>query len=523
MSQENQEGEFPENEEEMESASSGKKNIPSKPGKVTEATDMAKDIKDKGVKGAITKKATDTLASKAPQQVKDAMDKGADIASKAAAVQSAVTATQGFLAKVGSVLVNPVAWIVIAVLLGGFLQTLAIVSGLQVVGSNDNAKGCVDMKGGQSSSSSVTVQDSGDWLGTAQQVATWLMSTDFDRFGGPLTFAQTAGVIGNWAHESGGMNPAATQAGFASENASNEEILALGNKGGRAVGLAQWDSERRTGLVKFAQSRGATWSDINTQLEYFKHEVDTTANGKMLDDAGFDSASLSVEEATIAFEAGFERAGKPVMGERINYANQFADNYDGTYVSGGTGASCVIGSIGSGAVNTSDAVQLAISISWPERSQSYNKAGQAWGKSAAKPEYITAKEQAMSEHGADPMRDLYSSCDRFVATIVKLTMDPQIPWGSTSEQFSYLKNSPKWEEYPTKSKQYAQPGDVWVTPRGSGAGHIVMYIGNHEGRDTIAHASYMTRTGALDYASYINNNMSDNIGRSYTGFRYIGD
>jgi hypothetical protein len=495
---------------------------PQKPSKAAQAADFATTAKSKGIKGAAIQKGMEKATEHAPAAVQEKAVQAADVANKVATAQVVAVKTQAALAKAGAALINPITWIVIAALLLSFIITLTTISFTQVYGTNENAKGCMDPQGGKSSSSSVSVTNTGDWLGTATQVATWLMSTPFDRFGGkPLTFEQAAGIIGNWAHESGGMNPAATQSGFLPGTASNEQMLALGNQGGRAIGLAQWDSDRRTNLVKFAQKKGTSWNDITTQLEFFKHEVDTTANGSMLISKGFDNLDNDIDEMTKAFEAGFERAGKPIMGERIKYANQFADNYDGTYVPGGTGASCVIGGM-NGAVNTSDSIQLAIQIAWPEREQSYVKPGQPHGKSAAKPEYIKVKEDAMSKFGADPMRDLYASCDRFVATIVKHTQDPEFPWGSTSEQFAYLKKSPKWEEYPTRSKQHAKPGDIWVTPRGASAGHIVMYIGNHEGRDTIAHASYLNRTGALDYASYINDSLRDPQGRTYSGFRFVG-
>lgn len=73
---------------------------------------------------------------------------------------------------------------------------------------------------------------------------------------------------------------------------------------GRGTGLAQWD-DRRNALKKFAEERGTTWDDLQTQLDFLEHELKTTeksAYEKIL-------AAKTLEEKTKLFSTEFERAG----------------------------------------------------------------------------------------------------------------------------------------------------------------------------------------------------------------------
>jgi hypothetical protein len=446
----------------------------------------------------------DSAAGEAVEKAKEATRKlkqAADTArNTAAGIQSTFSA-------VISLVSNPLFWIVTAVIVVLVLAGTSIVAASQVIGKNENAEGCIATS---SSGSGVKAQASPDQTATANSIAGWATSTSFAFLGNkPMTVNQIAGIIGNWSQESR-LNPAIIQGGGTAS--TNAEVKAMGSVGGRAVGLAQWDSGRRTQLADFAESKGSIWSDINTQLEYFKKELDG-AEGANLIAGGFNDQSKTAEDLTQIFMEKFERAGDPHMENRTAAAKAFLTTYNGGY-SGSTGGSCLMAK---GSVNTSDAVQLAISMSYPTEAQSYVSPSDSHGVTLAKPEYKAGKAKAVEKGGADPMPDLYASCDRFVATVVKNTTDPNIPWGSTSEQQRYLSTSSKWQQYTKKSE--AQPGDIWVTRTN---GHIIFYVGNYQGKDMIAHASYLDRVAALGYASYLNEDLVDQGGRAYYGYRYIG-
>lgn len=167
-----------------------------------------------------------------------------------------------------------------------------------------------------------------------------------------------------------------------------------------------------------------------------------------------------------------------------------------------------------------EAAKFAISIAYPrDQHARANTTTSAWGENVAPKKYIQAKQNALKiATSPEGMKDLYASCDRFVATVIINTTDRNFPWGSTTEQQNYLANSPKWKQYTKKSE--AKPGDVWVTRTN---GHVILYAGKYQGIDTIVHASYTEFVGRVDGANYLNENLVDTGGRAYYGYHYIGD
>lgn len=489
----------------------GTKDVPGGSGKASPKLDSAKDLV-KNPKEAlgkkVTSKATDLAGGAVAPEVKEAVEKTRQAAT---AVKTVATSIQGFFAWFIPVVVDPITWIVAAVLIVAIALGVVVYAGFQVVGRTENGDGCGVPGGG---TSGVQAQDTGDWIGNANSVANWLMSTNFAFLGNkPMTLNQVAGIIGNWSQESQ-VNPKLTQSGFIASTATNQQIIALGGAGGKAIGLAQWDGGRRTALANFAESQGKHWSDINVQLEYLKTELDGW-EGANLVSGGFNDPSKSAKDLVLIFEEKFERAGIPAMDNRYAGADKFLSNYKGGggYVGGSSGGSCITGTT----VDSSDLVQLAVSMSYPSSPESKVGPGDPDGVNKAKPEYIAAKKEAQEKTSADPMPTLYASCDRFVATVIRLTRDPDLPWGDTSAQAAYLAKSPKWQQYSQRSQ--AQAGDIWVT---RGKGHIILYLGDVNGQDTIAHASYHDRVAALGKGSYLSESMNDTGGRAYYGYHYIG-
>lgn len=471
----------------------------------SESTEKGKGFAGKAASAGAKK----IIPAEAQQKAQKAIETAQKVRRSIQTAQATIKSAQGAFSAFIGVLGNPIFWIVTAAALVIALVFTSIVATTHIIGRNQNADGCIAV--GAGSGSGVDAVASPDQKETANSIAGWLTTTKFEFLGNKsMTINQVAGIIGNWSQESA-LNPKIVQGNAISPNASNAEIRALSG-GGLAVGLAQWDGGRRTQLVDFAESKGGIWSDINIQLEFFKTELDGY-EGSNLVSGGFNDQSKSAEELTLIFMEKFERAGIPHMENRYAAAKSFLENYNGGY-SGETGGSCLTAK---GNVNMSDASQLAISLSYESASQSYVPPGDSYGKTIAKQEYIDAKAKAEEVGGADPMPGLYASCDRFVATVAKLTMDPDIPWGSTTQQQQYLSSSPKWQQYTTKAE--AQPGDIWVTKTN---GHIIFYVGDYKGQDTIAHASYLDRVAALDPAYYLNENLVDQGGRPYYGYRYIG-
>lgn len=177
------------------------------------------------------------------------------------------------------------------------------------------------------------------------------------------------GTGGPGAHtygDGGGTNNAAIIASFLKSKGVSEPLIwgILGNlqvessldptasnvKEG-AIGIAQWEGGRRTALDQWAAAHGGSETDLNMQLGYLWHEMNTTES----------SAWQSVQGATTAGQAAslwdqyYERSSGAARQDRINYAEQYASGGVNTNIStnvpGGTGYG-VAGSTGSSPVST---------------------------------------------------------------------------------------------------------------------------------------------------------------------------
>jgi hypothetical protein len=117
------------------------------------------------------------------------------------------------------------------------------------------------------------------------------------------TQMQSAGIIGNLRQESG-MNPKSKQL-----------------NGGPGRGLAQWTVDGRwVNLLKFAKNKNADPLTLEIQLQFITHEMKNDAPWN--ETPGMLKKSTTIEDAVRAFEAGYERAGKPVLSNRIKYAKE---------------------------------------------------------------------------------------------------------------------------------------------------------------------------------------------------------
>lgn len=108
--------------------------------------------------------------------------------------------------------------------------------------------------------------------------------------------AAASGIVGNLMAESG-LNPSNT-----------------GGDGGTSHGLAQWRQERLSALHAFAQQRGAKWDDLNTQLAFVQHELQTSHSQA----ATALKNATTAEQAAEAFALYFE---KPKGSETGNASN----------------------------------------------------------------------------------------------------------------------------------------------------------------------------------------------------------
>jgi len=100
-----------------------------------------------------------------------------------------------------------------------------------------------------------------------------------------------------------------------------------------AAGLFQWLNERRAGLHAFAQRRGTSWANVDTQLAYAWHELRTTERAAY----AAIKATKSLEAAVRAITDHYERPGKheAAYDTRIQYAREALRKYAKRYAAGG--------------------------------------------------------------------------------------------------------------------------------------------------------------------------------------------
>src|SRR5699024_6051196 len=108
-----------------------------------------------------------------------------------------------------------------------------------------------------------------------------------------------AALLGNLQAESG-INPSRIQ-----YDQRYDAARANGTGGAYAVGIAQWDYDRRANLMKYAKSKGKKWNNLGVQLSF------------LLDGDGADSEKIksilvsndSISSLTYRITAEWERPG----------------------------------------------------------------------------------------------------------------------------------------------------------------------------------------------------------------------
>lgn len=459
--------------------------------------EAAKDSKPskegpKGGAGKLAENAKNALANKVnDNKAVESAKNVTKLAKKMAAIVSNIGTT------IFQLVTNPVTYIGI----GLVIVFVAIASFTSSVGQNDFNILCDDSGVG-----SVSIDPNADSFTRQAAIASWLTSTPFEVYGGePLTTEQAAGIIGNMIEESYGANPKAIQGDDTMtewESCDNDCVLGWGTVGGKAIGIVQWDTTRRVALVIFAKSEGTQWHDLNTQLKYLRNEMETNEAGA-LEKGGFNEKGKTIAEYAKIWNKSFERSKKSGTPEgdnpRIASAEAFASEFSGGVSFAGLSDGCLgmAGGFSGVGIDTSSLVDLAISAAHVNRSSALESCGDNLvncGQNTATDVYKQAKLSAEASTGKDGIHGLLASCDRFVATMYRATgKDPTFPWGATQHQLAYMESNPNWQRINCQDRQ---PGDVVFRK-----GHIMLYVGVVNGKDSIASASLGHRSGNLSGVS----------------------
>jgi len=122
-----------------------------------------------------------------------------------------------------------------------------------------------------------------------------------------LTDEQAAGIVGNFAHETGDFK-------FLQEL----KPTVPGSKGGR--GFAMWTGPRRKAFEARSTQNNLDPDSYEASFGFFIHEVQNTSEGRFMDKL---QEATTAEEAARIFSKGYLRPGKPMMNSRISRANSY--------------------------------------------------------------------------------------------------------------------------------------------------------------------------------------------------------
>lgn len=144
------------------------------------------------------------------------------------------------------------------------------------------------------------------------------MAWDYLRSQG-LSEVATAAVLGNFAHESAGLQTEVLQ-DTGNGLMFSKEVICDGRTG---YGIAQWTFiTRQQGLAEYARSRGQSSSDLYVQLDYALLEMQRDYP-YLIDSL---NTMASVPDATYYFMKIFENPGIPHLDERISWAIAYFNN-----------------------------------------------------------------------------------------------------------------------------------------------------------------------------------------------------
>ena len=319
-----------------------------------------------------------------------------------------------------------------------------------------------------------------------------------------LTDVAAAGAMGNIEQEDSSFDPWMGEGGSVN---INKEVLKKG------FGLIQWTNTqgdthgRRYRVMKHLEDNGIKL-DATDESQFDKALLlelnwlwDGEYNGMTWQEQlnaestvdGDPSISYKADNTgngtAMLFHKLVERSGDSTAGkqERIDSAKKFLLEFGG--MSGG----CGVGPL------SSDISELALQLAWPEKIP--NDLPESYVPTDA---YVEAMKKAGTGDTGNGCVHEYKggsagdSCDRFVSTVFRLTVDSDIPAGNVDTIYSYLHGNPNYLEIrPNGDTSKVQKGDIVITGTEEDKGHIMLVAELADGTLSIVDASCSDRTASV--------------------------
>lgn len=427
-------------------------------------------------------------------------------------IKNFVKTTTGTFNTVLMILTSPITWIVLGV---GLVMMISM-SGMSTLGRSDYGANCatatdiddsIDIPAGGGGGGGSHDFKAG---GKARENAEALFKAYVDK---GLSGAAAAGIVG-WVNSEGGFSIIDRAEGCYQESSkcqiSNGAIpinYATGNTPNGGGGIFQF-----TPYTKFAPVGDKKWLSMKAQADFalnaaghgdWNPAMDLTGkNNSFMDFA----TSNNVHDAALMWNA-YERGNMQIMLEhgvtktkpadaQVAYkmfngakykadTSKLAKNFGGSSSGGGSSASssddamsgdsdhCITDD---GGASDGSIAGFARSIAYKmgERDKANVQGGDKNGGSVAPDAYKKAVEKLEKAGQSGRPAGLYASCDVFVATVIKSTVDKEFPWVNSGAQLSYLRSSDKWKKINCKDRK---EGDVIEEVP---TGHAMIYGGGNK-------------------------------------------
>lgn len=379
-----------------------------------------------------------------------------------------------------AVITNPLTWVISSAL----LLLLLVLSFASIYGKNDFNEVCATNSIG---TGVITVSADADDNTRHSAMVGWLTSAPFEEFNNnPMSREMAFAVIGSIIEYTNANPRFVGGEDFNSDEyvvCDNDCMIELGDSEDKPIGIMKWNKKDRANLIQYAIDRRDNWYSINIQMNFLRDNINSKYAEDLVD-KGFNELTKTTDEYT---EIWSEVVKLPKG--QLNSSKAKAEELSKNYVS----SSGLVSNCFGGNIDTSNLIQLAIQSSYTaaERAGGVHGFGRCavysqCGQTFAKPEYKAAKIFAEERTSPDPSPGTLASCDRYVATMIRATgVDDNYPWGNVVAQMAYMdRPNSGWERI---SCQQRMPGDVLALP-----GHIMLYLGMVDGRDSIGSASIAT-------------------------------
>lgn len=235
-------------------------------------------------------------------------------------------------------------------------------------------------------------------------------------------------------------------------------------------GIAQWTGGRCTALMTFAQEKGKSWDDLGIQIEFLLIELKgSEKNGVSA------LKETSVETATTSWQEKFERAGNPVMENRLTYANHW-------YAVLGTSDPISSTTLGNGDGSSDEAVDCSSSVADNSDVLTVAKAWLGW--------FHYEQIHPAPDLGSDlknPNKTGHTDCSGYVWLVLNkagYSVPGNMGW-YTGSMANDAKGAHKYFKQVTESE--AQAGDVVIVNVGDGGGdggHTGILTEKWKGKET---------------------------------------